>query len=244
MSKRSTPKSSLLLLLLLLASGETGSGNLKVADAAIRGIPPASSLNSYPSASERDDDTEYLSRTEQEIIDEINLLRSNPARYARLYLEPLRSRFQGRKITYLDQTTVMTREGIRALDECIRVLKNASPAPSLSPRMGLSLAARDHVRDQGRAGTMGHDGSNGSSPFARMNRYGTWEYGAGENIAYGYRGARTIVAVLLIDDGVASRGHRKNLLNGSYRVVGVNTGPHRLYREMCVMDFAGGYTSR
>jgi uncharacterized protein YkwD len=46
---------------------------------------------------------------------------------------------------------------------------------------------------------------------------------------------------LLIDDGVSSRGHRKNLLNGAYHKIGVATGTHPEYGHLCVMDFAGGY---
>jgi uncharacterized protein YkwD len=137
-----------------------------------------------------------------------------------------------------------TREGVAALDECIRELENARPLPRLSPNRGLSLAARDHVQDQGPIGNIGHSGSDGSSPTSRIERYGQWELTAGENISYGYADARKIVAALLIDDGVPSRGHRKNLLNGSFRVVGIGMGPHRVYRDMCVMDFAGAYRSR
>jgi uncharacterized protein YkwD len=64
---------------------------------------------------------------------------------------------------------------------------------------------------------------------------------AGENINYGNDDARRIVASLLIDDGVPSRGHRRNLLNGTFKFVGVSIGPHPVYGHMCVIDFAGSY---
>jgi uncharacterized protein YkwD len=63
-------------------------------------------------------------------------------------------------------------------------------------------------------------------------------------LAYGYDETRNIVTALLIDDGVPSRGHRTNLLNGRFNVVGVGVGLHQVYRHMCVMDFAGSYDSK
>ena len=36
------------------------------------------------------------------------------------------------------------------------------------------------------------------------------------------------------------RGHRDNIFNPRYRLVGGAVGPHKGYRDMCVMDFAGG----
>jgi hypothetical protein len=44
---------------------------------------------------------------------------------------------------------------------------------------------------------------------------------------------------LIIDSGVASRGHRRNIFHPDLAVVGVACGPHRDYGAMCVMDFAG-----
>jgi hypothetical protein len=77
----------------------------------------------------------------------------------------------------------------------------------------------------------------------RMNRYGQWGGGAGENISYGEREAREIIIQLLIDDGVANRGHRNNNLNKSFGCVGVSIGTHSRYETMCVLDFANQYTS-
>lgn len=185
-----------------------------------------------------------LTGVEAAVVEEVNLVRSDPARYARTCLVPLRSYYRGRLLCYPGKIPVATTEGVAALDECIRVLQRSRPVATLSPSGGLSKAARDHALDQGRTGKTGHEGSDGSSMLERIERYGTWEGAAGENISYGFTDAREIVAALLIDDGVPSRGHRRNLLEGRFTRVGVGTGPHRVYRGMCVIDFAGGYTSR
>ena len=41
--------------------------------------------------------------------------------------------------------------------------------------------------------------------------------------------------------GAASRGHRKNILNPKFKVVGLGVGKHKTMRHMCCMTLAGGY---
>ncbi len=186
---------------------------------------------------------DYLTQKEREVIDEINRVRADPAMYARTYLVPMRVFYHGNLLKFPGEIAISTHEGSQALEECIRDLEQAKPLPPLSPQKGLLRAARDHAEDQARTGATGHTGSDGSSVSARLNRYGKWTASAGENIGYGPNDAGRIVASLLIDDGVSSRGHRKNLLDSRFNFVGVGVGPHPVYETMCVMDFAGGYKS-
>jgi uncharacterized protein YkwD len=259
-------KTGLLLLLLMLASDITDGRTFHVANsqgrsgeqkyrqwndeadepdsAADESHPVPTSPKWKPETIDTTRGADYMTRTEREVVIEMNMMRTDPARYAQKYLVPLRSYYQGHLLKYPGKTAIATNEGPRALEECIRELQRAKPLPCLSPRKGLTLAARDHAQDQGQTGAIGHTGSDGSTMVMRMNRYGRWESSAGENISYGYNEARKIVVALLIDDGVPSRGHRKNLLSSSFNLVGVDIGPHRVYRDMCVMDFAGGYSSR
>lgn len=74
-----------------------------------------------------------------------------------------------------------------------------------------------------------------------MSRYGQWRVSAAENIDYGSSEARQVVISLIVDDGVAGRGHRKNIFDASFRVVGAACGPHQRYRQVCVIDYAGGF---
>ena len=184
---------------------------------------------------------EYLTDSERQVIIEINMVRTDPAEYARSFLVPLRSYYRYRFLQYPGEIAILTNEGIRALDECIEELQVTKPLSSLSPKKGLTLAARDHARDQAITGATGHTGSDESTLIDRLNRYGKWDISAGENIDYGNGDARKIVTSLLIDDGVPSRGHRMSLLNSSFKFVGVSVGAHNVYRHMCVMDFAGSY---
>jgi len=182
----------------------------------------------------------YLSELEKEVVIELNRVRTNPKGYAS-YVKELKKYFEGQLLKYPGEITIQTNEGLSAVEECYKALLAAEPIDSLRPSKGLSHAAKDHVEDQSQTKNTGHDGSDGSSPFDRISRYGQWVKTAGENIDYGNNIARRIVLSLIIDDGVSSRGHRKNILNPDYKVVGVACGSHKEFRHMCVMDFAGGF---
>ncbi|HXA10188.1 MAG TPA: CAP domain-containing protein [Chthoniobacterales bacterium] len=174
-----------------------------------------------------------------EVIREMNLARQHPERYA-LQLEELRGHFRGDVLILPGRTMLRTREGAGAVDDAIRFLQRARPLAPLIISPGISLAAAEHVADQA-AGAFGHGGSDHSDPGERMNRHGTWSALWGENIAYGKATARDAVVALIIDDGLRSRKHRKNIFNPAFNYAGAALGPHACYGTVCSIDFAGGY---
>ena len=167
------------------------------------------------------------------ILAEINFARAHPQDYAlALMLQPVS-----------DWEQALGPDGpaadAAARDEAIDFLLRQAPLPPLTLDADLSAAALEHVADQGAAGKVGHDGPAGEAFDARIRRHGVAADLAAENIAYGPSRAYDVVRELIIDSGVASRGHRRNLFHDGLQSAGVACGPHRDYGAMCVMDFAG-----
>lgn len=174
-----------------------------------------------------------------DIIAEMNRVRADPLSLARA-LDRLRQGFSGRIVREPGEPVDrMTVEGVAALDEAIRFLRRQAPVAPLAASTALTLSASDHVRDQGPDGAQGHVERDGSTPLDRVLRHGLRPYVVGEVIAYGPRTAEQVVRELVIDDGVADRGHRLAIFSSEYARAGAACGPHRRYRIMCVVDFAG-----
>jgi uncharacterized protein YkwD len=186
----------------------------------------------------------YLSPIEKEIIYEINLFRSNPAEYAEKYIAPLAKSYNGKLLYYPNDKPLLTKEGVKALNECVRELRKARPISIVYPSPGLTKAANDHVKDQSKTGKTGHYGSDRSDSKKRIEKYGEWKVRIAENIAYGGISARQVIIYLLIDDGIYDRGHRKNFLLPEFKTIGVAEGSHPVYNNMFVMDFAGSFIEK
>jgi len=184
----------------------------------------------------------YLSKLEKEVLFEMNKVRTNPKKYAEEYLIPMRKLYSGKFLQYPDEIKLLTNEGISALEGCIIALRNAKPAKVLIPVYGLSAAAKYHQNDQSTSGGTGHISSDGKKPPDRIEMYGKWSGQVAENIDYGSSDARKIVISLLIDDGISSRGHRRNILNPLFEYAGVACGEHTKYKGVCVIDFAQKFT--
>src|SRR6476620_5249741 len=173
---------------------------------------------------------------ERDILAEINLARTNPAQYLS-YLEDFKKSYRGKEIKYSDGSTLVTNEGVSALEEAISFVRELLPLPPLELRKGLILGAQDHVNDLVKTGQSGHRGSDGSMLEDRLNRYGNWSVSVGEDIVYRSRKAREDVIGLIIDDGVKSRGHRKNIFKSDFHVIGLALGPASKTPPMCVITF-------
>jgi len=204
--------------------------------------PANQSENTWPAELNTGEKAVYLDQYEKEIVLELNKVRHNPSRYAAEYLEPLRSAYNGDVLTLPGSAPLKTREGIAALEECIRDMKSAPSVAPLIPVRGLSSAAELLVKDQKIYGGTGHLTKSGWTPQVRMKRFGAYTSKLAENLVYGYENPRLAVISLLIDDGVANRGHRKNILDAGFTEIGVAADTHPTYKYFCTIEFTDGFT--
>ena len=187
----------------------------------------------------------HLTALADELIAETNLLRENPAAYAEKLIQ-LRPYYEENLVRIPGHPVVEVTEGVAALDEAIAVLLRTQSLEPLEASEGMAAGADDHAEDLGDRGMVGHYGSDGSDPFMRISRYGSWDHipgnVVGENITYGQATlAEWHVIQLLVDDNVPSRGHRKALLKPKYERVGSACEEHPDFRIVCVMTYAGDY---
>ena len=182
-------------------------------------------------------DSTFLSEMERDIVLELNMARSDPQKYATLYIKPMLTKFVGLRYDLGNDHWLVTSEGTAAVVECIAVLNEAKPCSLLYPDSELSKMSKYQTDMQGATEQVGHNSPNGDTFSQRLRRFKILYLNCAENINYGRYSARDIVVALLVDDAVPSRGHRTNILTNLYNKVGVSHGTHLKYRYMCVMDF-------
>ena len=198
----------------------------------IEGVPTIHSQN------KTDTPASTLSQDEADLLKEINEARAHPDVYAS-YLENLKLLFAGK----IYRGTLQTEEGWAAVEEAIAFLQVLKPQPPFNVANGLCSAALTHVKEQSGSGATGHKSAgSGAMIEDRVKPFGTWQGNIGENLSYGNDSARERLLTWLIDDGFASRGHRKRVMSSDYKVAGVCCGPHPEYGKMCVLRLAGGFT--
>lgn len=176
-----------------------------------------------------------------QVLAEVNLARTAPRAYAG-FLREFRGMFRGKYFVQPGSDTRMqTNEGVKAVDEAIKVLSRQKPLPPLAWSKGLAAAAAELTKEQGESGAIGHGGVQSPGMRERIDRHGKWNRQIGENIGYGPKEARDMVMQLIVDDGVPDRGHRKNTFSTVFHTAGVACGPHPGFGSMCVIDFADQY---
>ena len=87
----------------------------------------------------------------------------------------------------------------------------------------LTQSAQGHSQDMADHNFMGHNGSNGSSPFDRMHQAGYQFSTAGENVAAGSATPEAVMDAWMNEapDASGHRGHRDNMLSSNYHDIGV-----------------------
>jgi uncharacterized protein YkwD len=157
----------------------------------------------------------FMDSTERDIVKYCNLARLYPKKFARLEVQ----NYIG-SVEQPDQ--YRNSENKRSL---ILDLNASRACGAYLPDSSLTRMAECFQLELEASGKTGHDRKNCPEDYLA------------ENCSFGKSTAKDIVLQLLIDEGIASLGHRKNILNEKYTLLGVAFGGHKKYRNCCVMDF-------
>jgi uncharacterized protein YkwD len=151
----------------------------------------------------------FMSGEENKMVDEINLLRTNPSGYIK-YVEEF----------IADMRTASGQGGaIATAQELIGELKKQSPLSTLESADCLYNSAVKHGKDQKPTGDVNHQGTDGSWPWDRVLKGCKGWTDGNENLVGGPSDVRRSVMLLLVDEGIDNRGHRRTLLEPNWRYV-------------------------
>jgi len=105
---------------------------------------------------------------------------------------------------------------------------STAPKQPLVANDQLLSAIEGHLNDMLSKNYFSHTGSDGSSPFDRIEAAGYTNFAnAGENLGWSsdlnadLDNVEELHRLLFVDSNVANRGHRTQILNGNYREVGI-----------------------
>lgn len=154
-----------------------------------------------------------LSHEEKEVVYWINLVRTQPRAFIKEILLPFLKQFPEAKSSYSQSL--------------IKELNQQPSLPVLLPSSRLHHIAETHAKDLGQHQLpISHQSSRGESFQERMNRFGYFDC-VSENVYEGKESGIFSVLFLLIDAGVKSLGHRKNILSPDVKYIGVSFHPIR-----------------
>jgi uncharacterized protein YkwD len=184
-----------------------------------------------------------LSELEIAVVEEINQARNDPQKFVS-YLEEYRKYMKDNILSLPNKTQRATIEGIMAIDDAINDLKKMSKSNSFEVSNGLSKVARQQVSDLQENVKLKHFGKDGSGLDARLMKFGFVGEAASENISYRVDTAREVILNMIIDDGIKSRSHRKNVFSTAFKVFGIACGTASDKTTVCVAEFADSFNER
>jgi Cysteine-rich secretory protein family len=163
-----------------------------------------------------------LSKSGQELVYWVNLMRKNPKAFKDRYILPFLEQFP--EAHSKEAKTLLT------LMSDINVL----PQLTLSPL--LTGTSQDHAAFLAGKKVISHTGRGGKGFARRMAEVGVTDC-AGENIFDGQDDALVVLILLLIDTGVPGAGHREALLNPEFNTTGIGVSSMDAKRVVFVQQF-------
>lgn len=158
--------------------------------------------------------------SEKKVLDIMNQVRTNP----QLFLKDV-------ALPYIKKNEL---ERNRYAKSLIRELERLDSMQPLAFENSLQKMSEDFADEAGKKGWIGHKRTN-----QRFEKYANHVDFTAENLQYGFDDPVDIVMDLLIDIDIPNLGHRKNILEPKFSIVGVSINKHKSYDFITVMAFGG-----
>ena len=166
-----------------------------------------------------------MSNFNQELLDEINLLRTNPRRYSKKVSKYI-DYFKGNVLRIPGTNSgVQTEEGPEAFKEAAEALIKEQRREPLIPSKGLCQVSEKLISEAQK------DADNvGSVDIEKLiKKIGTVKGSLSRVFEFGGETPEMVIINLVVSDGDPSRGQRQSLLNAEVKKVGIANGKHEAY---------------
>ena len=157
---------------------------------------------------------------EQDIISELNRVRTNPQGYAD-WLENQKQYYQGMLLKLPGEQPIRTNRGLRSLEEAIVFLRQQQELPALSSSTELTSAARQQIT--------------AITNNQQVDR---------NNLVYGKVTPEAIVMQLVVDDGFPDRRHRLAIFNRNHQNTGIACSEIPVYNNVCAIAYRNTEVAR
>ena len=159
---------------------------------------------------------------------EINLLRTNPKKYAKT-ISKYMNYFRGKLLCLPESNAgIQTEEGVEAFKEAVDFLNKQPKIEPLKPSKGLCRIAEEFV-----ALYQKPDSAEIANKDMEeiINKYGAFDGSFSRAMDFGGETPEMAIINLVVSDGDASRGQRDSLLSTEINRIGVANGKHDTYRH-------------
>ena len=169
-----------------------------------------------------------MSEFNEELLAEINSLRTNPRKYARTISKYI-NYFKDKLLCLPGSNAgIQTEEGPEAYQEAVDFLSKQSRIEALKPSKGLCRIAQDFISAVQKPDS--NDLENIDMEEI-INKYGSFSGSFSRAMDFGGETPEQAVINLIVSDGDKSRGQRESLLSTEIKKIGVANGEHDTYRH-------------
>ena len=169
-----------------------------------------------------------MSDFNEDLIMEINLLRTNPKKYAKT-ISKYMNYFKGKLLCLPESNAgIQTEEGVEAFKEAVDFLNKQPKIEPLKPSKGLCRIAEDFISIYQKPDS----GDLANKDMEEIiNKYGSFAGSFSRAMDFGGETPEMAIINLVVSDGDASRGQRESLLSTEIKKIGVANGKHDTYRH-------------